>query len=401
MRGWFGTKGPLALLFLGLAACATGPRDEPVSLSADRRASASSATDPALLARFAPRPRTTTTIDYALIDEALDLMVFNSGPSLRQRGRFPEPLVGSRLVKGHTSPYRMEGNKVFFSVFDDAARRALSDYRASLEGIAATDRVQALPRNEQLAFWFNLHNLVVLDELTQAYPVRVPSAVRPVRGGPALHDAPIIDLGDDVVSLRDVREIVYAHWSDPKVIYGFFHGDLGGPSIRSEAYTGEDVSGNLDRQAREFVNSLRGVLGRGERLYVSEVYGEARPHYFADWPDDLLAHLGAFADEQVAADVAEATEVRTGQYEDRIADMAGGDAASDLGFGYSIALPGSRAALEDNFVERTGAMIPQSMARLAREYEDKIEELRRRGYLKPKVIIIDVPTDDPADAEVE
>ena len=396
----------IAVSALALAACAGGKAAAPdaaeegraaaeVATAAEAEAQTSTGaryTDgspqiaPAILARYAPAPSTSKTIDYTLIDEALDLMVFNSGPSLRRRQRRPDALSGTRFVRGHVSPYRLEGNKVFFSQFDDDVIRAIGEYRQSLESIGASGRVQSLPRNEQLAYWYNLHNFVVIDEIAKDYPVKVPRRMKVGPAGEGFHDAKVIALGDDRLSLRDVREIVYTHWSDPVVMYGFYLGDLGGPSVRSEAYTGAGVTDDLDRQAREFVNALRGVSRGGGRLYVSEFYEEGRPHFFPDWPSDIRAHLAEYADEEVAALLAEDREVRYGQYQDRVADMAGGEVFSDLG---------NRGALG------TGSAVPPTMVRMVSEYREKLDELREEGYLKPKVIIIDVPTDDPADAEVE
>ena len=337
--------------------------------------------DAAILDRFAPRPSgSDRAVDYTLIDEALGLIVFNSGPSLRRRQRRPDALSGTRFVRGHTSPYRLEGNKVFFSQFDDDVEDAISEYRRSLERIGASGRVQGLPRDEQLAYWYNLHNFVVIDEIAGAYPVRFPRTMTVGEDGASLHDAKVIDLGDVVLSLRDVREIVYTHWDDPKVVYGFYHGDLGGPSIRRRAYTGASVGADLGRQAREFVNSLRGVARGDDTLYVSELYGEARPHFFPGWPDDLRAHLRDYADAEVQSLLLEKPRTAFARYEDRVADMSGGEVYSDLG---------NRGS------GNSGSTIPPSMVRMVSEYREKLDELREEGLLKPKVIIIDVPTDDP------
>ena len=403
-----------AISLAALAACAaTPPANEQVSdaapadtaLGADRsaepaegRAGPAATTPPEVLARFAPRPESGARINYDLIDEALDLIVFNAGPSLRERQGRPDPMVGSRIAKGHTSSYRLEGNKVFFSFFDDDVKTILSEYRASLESIGASGVVPTLGRNEQLAYWLNLHNMVVLDEIARAYPVRNPRRMRLGEGNDPFHDAAIIDLGDVQLSLRDVREIVFTHWSDPIVAYGFFRGDIGSPSVRSQAYTGAMVGERLERQAREFVNSLRGVRRGRRTLYVSEIYDELRPHHFPVWPGQLTAHLLEHADDEVAEEIRTAERVAYARYEERVADMVGGDVTSDLGFGGSTAPEGSRAQLEQNGVDRNRGTNP-AFQRMVREYEEKIERLQQRGRLKPRIIIIDVPTDDPDEVD--
>ncbi len=351
--------------------------------------SAASTGDAAITAHFEPQPSgRTARINYELIDDALNLMVFNAGPSLRRYATTPDARVGSRFTKGHTSPYRLEGNKIFFSQFDDDTVAAIGEYRASLERIGSAADLTTLPRNEQLAYWFNLHNIVVIDEIAKAYPVTRPSRMKLGPDRETLHDAKIIEIDGIALSLRDIREnIVYRHWSDPKVIYGFYRGDLGSPSIRSAAYTADSVGDELESQAREFVNSLRGVARGRNKIKVSEVYAEARPALFPQWPSDFRSHLMEYAEEDVAELLQDSENVQIAQYEDTVGDMVGGDITSDLS-------PRDNAQV---------LSLPPQLARMANEYEEKILELKRQGYFKSKVIIIDEPTEDPdaANGEVD
>ena len=396
-----------SVLALTLAACATAPSEPAGPRSAQAAASAAGAdvsgsaepevgaraaaarTPQAVLDRFAPAPTRTARIDYELIDEALDVVVFNGGPSTRARSSRPDALVGTRFVRGHDSPFRLEGNKIFFSQFDDETRQVISEYRDSLERIGREAGIASLARDEQLAYWLNLHNVVVIDELAQRYPLKRPRREKIGPNGETLHDAPIIDLGlASPLSLRDVREIVYTHWDDPRVIYGFFRGDIGGPQVRSDAYTGRDVNRMLDRQAEEFVNSLRGVARGRNTLYVNEIYDEARPHYFASWPDALKQHLLKHAEEEVTELILTRADVKIARYEDKIADLAGGESTSDLNV---------RDNTQSVRSSLGGGKISPEMIRMVQEYRQKLEVLRRQGKLAPRVIIIDLPGADEDD----
>ena len=107
-----------------------------------------------------------------------------------------------------------------------------------------------------------------------------------------LDEARFITLRGVPVSLREIREkIVFRHWKDPKVIYGFWRGEIGGPSLQREAFNAENVGRLLVRGAADFVNSLRGTQELGGRLQVSELYKEATPFFFPDFERDLRAHL--------------------------------------------------------------------------------------------------------------
>lgn len=277
------------------------------------------------LERFRPTDVTSSQkIDYAVIDEFLDLTVIDLGPSTRTRERRPRAPIGSRISRGHDSPIRLEGNKVVFSEFNEEVRTAAREYAASLEAIGNGMEITWLSRNEQLSYWFNLHNITLMATLAERYPVVQPSNLR--IDGVLLHDAPLVTIDGVSLSLRDIREqIVYKNWSDPRVLYGFWYGDLGGPSILTRAWSPSRLDSDLNKNAEEFINSLRGVDAVGsDSLGVSELYRSARGALFEDWPLDLKAHLLAFAEEEVTNLVRERSDIEWLPYDKTISDLSAG-----------------------------------------------------------------------------
>ncbi len=280
---------------------------------------------PADFDRFAPSPRNIdTSIDYAAWDDALEWFVLSMGVSLREAAPQRSPSVGSRFLYGHNSIYRMEGNRVAFSFLKEEQLRGLTEYRQDLERVGSTLGLAELSRNEQLAFWINLHNVAIIEQIALAYPVSSPAKVK-IAGVP-LDNARFITVSGVRMSPKDIRtQIVYRHWRNPDVIYGFFRGDIGGPSIQRQAYNGRNVSALLARSANEFVNALRGVSGGGRTLRVSEIYEEARPYFFLDWPHALRAHLARHAEEDVAGLLAKAVDVEASIREIDLADLSKGE----------------------------------------------------------------------------
>lgn len=277
-------------------------------------------------ARFAPASmRTDHRLDWAHWDEALRWMVIPMGPSLRQGSRMVDPHTGTRRIYGHESRLRLEGNRVAFSFFTPDIVTALGDYRRDLERIGSDLEIARLPRNEQLAYWLNLHNVAVIEALARSYPLSVPGERRFGPDNAPLDDARLVTVAGVSLSPRDIREkIVYPHWRDPKVIYGFWRGEIGGPSIQRLAFTGGNVDALLALAGEEFVNSLRGVEAWGGALRVSRIYDEAAPFYF---PDDtaLRGHLTKFAGEDVAALLRKHGRIATNAYEGDIADLSRGE----------------------------------------------------------------------------
>ncbi|MEL6738394.1 MAG: DUF547 domain-containing protein [Pseudomonadota bacterium] len=265
------------------------------------------------------------TIDYSYFDEALEWFVVPMGPSIRETPRRAEPRTGTRRIYGHESRYRLEGNRVAFSYFDDDVRASLSEYRADLERVGSDLDLTRLPRNEQLAFWLNLHNVAVIEALAYEYPLAQPSERIFGSNEAVLDDAKLVTVAGVELSPRDIRErIVYPNWSDPRVIYGFWRGEIGGPTLQRVAFSADNVSQMLGFSAEEFVNSLRGVENTGKTLRVSRIYDEAAPFYFED-DAALRAHLGGFARDEVKEVIAKTNRTVINDYEKDVADLARGE----------------------------------------------------------------------------
>lgn len=262
-------------------------------------------------------------IDYDIWDWALKNIVLSMGPSTRQGARRVDPALGTRIKQGPQSRYRLEGSLVLFNLLDAEVIASFTEYRQDLEQVANTLDIASLPRDEQLAFWFNLHNVALMERLAREWPMREPREVR-IDGVP-LDDAKIVTLRGIPMSLRDIREnIVFRHWRDPKVIYGFWRGEIGGPELQRHAFSGANVSSLLDVAAADFVNSLRGTQKLGDRLEVATLYAEVASFYFPDFEVDLRSHLTEYADAEVAEIIAETRLTRAAISEHDIADLSGG-----------------------------------------------------------------------------
>ena len=262
-------------------------------------------------------------IDYEIWDYALKHILISMGPSTRQGAPSPAPPPGTRLKSGPQSRYRLEGSLVMFRFFDRQVIESFTEYRQDLERVVETQDISALPRNEQLAFWLNLHNVGMMEQIAKEWPVREPREI--TIGGQPLDEAKFITLRGIPVSLRDIREnIVFRHWKDPKVIYGFWRGEIGMPHLQSYAFTGANVSSLLDVAAADFINSLRGTQKISGKLAVSELYAEVSPFYFPDFENDLRAHLASYAEEPVVELLAKTDQTVASIREADIADLHGG-----------------------------------------------------------------------------
>ncbi len=163
-----------------------------------------SSTEP--LQQFPPSfPSLDKRIEYSHWDEALRFMVIPMGPSVREGAPRVDPRTGSRRIYGHQSRYRLEGNRVAFSFLKDKQRTAVSQYRADLERIGSEIDLTRLSRNEQLAFWLNLHNVAVIEALAGIYPISEPSDGKFGPNRASLDDAELVTIASEVTATRTAR----------------------------------------------------------------------------------------------------------------------------------------------------------------------------------------------------
>ena len=331
------------------------------------------------------------TIDYSIWDHALRQTVISMGPSIRKTSFRTEPATGTRRRYGVESRYRMEGSLMMFSFFDKEVIDSFAEYRRDLEATADLVDIQSLSRNEQLAYWLNLHNVAMVEQIASNWPMRQPRKFK-IDGVP-LDDAKFITVKGVQLSLREIREeIVFKHWKDPKVIYGFWRGEIGGPALQRDAYNARNVSGVLDRAAQEFINSLRGTQKRGDRLDVSEIYAEAAPFFFNDFETDIRSHLEKYAGEDVLGIMAKTTRTTAGIREHDIADLAGGARE-----------PSYTNLIDANTGQPISFRIPTQMASLLRQRTRKFDWMVRNGIPTGTVTFtnLDLPGEQSSKEQVD
>ena len=160
-------------------------------------------------------------------------------------------------------------------------------------GALAATPVHTLDRQEQYAFWLNLHNALVVRLIARAYLVLTVRDIDLGNGTP--WDRPIVEVEGRTLSLSDIRNgILRAYWRDGRVHYGIFYGAVGSPGLLAQGFSGANVDRLLDEQALDFVNHPRGVWADGRSANVSSLY----KWYAEDFGGSrraILSHLRLYA----------------------------------------------------------------------------------------------------------
>ena len=251
-------------------------------------------------------------IDYRDLDSFLDALVLNAGRSNRAKAEPTHAKTGTRMkVKVNRSTVN-EGNRFYFEVFVDNPqnRQTLNGIRTRLENFPSANPLKKFSRNEQLAYWINLYNVTVLDEIVKIYPES--DIKKQLTGKKSILTKPMLTVAGVPLSLNDIQFTILKqnYDSNPLVIYGLYQGIIGGPNIRKTAYTGKYVYADLIDNALEFINSNRGTEGTGKKVFrVSSLY-QRNEQFFTNFNADLTEHLLTYLEGQEHQQLKMATKIK-------------------------------------------------------------------------------------------
>lgn len=204
-------------------------------------------------------------------------------------------------------------------------RRLLDGYIRRLQKV----EVSALDRNEQLAFWLNLHNAAstkfLYDEFIRLRtPSRQSGARNPWKGKKLRVKKFYLGKGNPwaqnsirveglSLSLNDIEyRILYPIWKMPVAMYGLSCPARGCPALRDQPFTGDAVMGQLKLAARRFVARRNCVSVAGGRLKVSELYGRHVESFGG--VSGVLAHLRKHASPEKRAALEGVVRIHSEQF---------------------------------------------------------------------------------------
>jgi hypothetical protein len=183
----------------------------------------------------------------------------------------------------------------------DVYYRALKSDRSKLDGFvshAATVSIDKLSREEQLAFWLNAYNAVVLRTVIDHYPIQARSSEYPaksIRQIPGAFERLQHRVAGRTLTLDQLEQTVLSTFHDPRVYFALGRGAVGSGRLRSEAFTGARLEEQLADVAAECVNRAQCVAvdpanGRVGASSIfswrskefAEAYGDKAPAAFAD-----------------------------------------------------------------------------------------------------------------------
>lgn len=189
-------------------------------------------------------------------------------------------------------------NRVAYGDVAAEDRTALVAYLETLQGVD----IEALARDEQLAFWINLYNAQTVALVLDAYPV---DSIRDITDGllsVGPWDRKVLTIDGQALSLNDIEHrIIRPVFREPRIHYAVNCAAVGCPNLAPRAWRAEGLAAALEAAERAYVNHPRGVrVGPDGRLTLSRIYIWFREDFGTD-EAAVLARLATVAEPGLGA----------------------------------------------------------------------------------------------------
>lgn len=151
--------------------------------------------------------------------------------------------------------------------------RALQSERSRLDRYVTTLNVDPATHagwspERQMAFWVNAYNAFVLQTVIDHYPIRGKSAEYPpgsIRLIPGAFDKRKHRAAGRSLTLDEIEKDVLPGFKEPRLYLALGRGAVGSARLRSEAFSGDRLAGQLDAVAADFMTHEQMIrIDRGQ-----------------------------------------------------------------------------------------------------------------------------------------
>jgi hypothetical protein len=168
-------------------------------------------------------------------------------------------------------------------------RRRLDGYVSGLSGAS----IASAPRDEQIAFWLNAYNALVLRTVIDHYPPPRRSKDYPpgsIRQIPGAFEGVRHQVAGKAFTLDQIEQTILPGFNDPRVFLALGRGAVGSGRLRSEAYAPDSLEQQLAEAAAECTSHAHCVnvdLASG-RMQVSSIFSWRSKEFAAAYADKAL-----------------------------------------------------------------------------------------------------------------
>jgi len=199
---------------------------------------------------------------------AAGLLCAGAAPPVRGEDHQPWDLLLKRYVDAD--------GRVAYRQLKEYDLPVLSKYLASL----GEARIDGLPQKEQLAFWINAYNAVIVAGILDGYSAE--NTFKRYRLFKSYHQV----IAGQARSPEDIEHgIIRPRFHDPRTHFVLVCASSSCPTLRQEAYVGSRLDEQLDDQARRF-------LGDARRNRIDPATGTIEVSRIFDWFKEDFARDG-------------------------------------------------------------------------------------------------------------
>jgi len=169
---------------------------------------------------------------------------------------------------------------------------AAEDLQGHIDFMASHD-VSTFSETEQLAFWLNLQNALVVHAITTEDKRR--RDLKRQRGSGSepgkMWTKPRVQIAGQKLSIAQIDSYIIETFDNPNVIYGLYQGVRGGPCINDVAYIGPTVEATLEKNAKRYINARGIVHVNNDTVELTPVFLWHKDQAFGTDDANLVAHL--------------------------------------------------------------------------------------------------------------
>ncbi|API87754.1 hypothetical protein F7310_02920 [Francisella uliginis] len=129
-------------------------------------------------------------------------------------------------------------------------------------------------KNQQLAYWINMYNMLTIRVILQHYPVKsITDIDKSWFGYSKVWDQNVVKINSKELTLNDIEHrIVRPIWHDPRVHSAVNCASISCPNLSKQAYQGGQINAQLNKSFATWVNSSKGFELRNNNIYISKIF---------------------------------------------------------------------------------------------------------------------------------
>ncbi len=145
---------------------------------------------------------------------------------------------------------------------------------------------------EILAYYINVYNAFTVDLIVENYPV---NSIKDINGP---WTRAFVSIGDVKMSLGGVENELLKKMNEPRFHFAINCASVSCPKLLNEAYTAVKINEQLDRAAREFINSKENNISE-KKAELSSVFDWYAKDFKVNGINSVIEYINQYSDTKI------------------------------------------------------------------------------------------------------